>query len=142
MDTVKYPKVRLGISKNNDVVYLTPPDWAYDWYWSWGWIGSPRFHTHLDYIDRDNNLYDAISEYLTDIPLSDKDLWTFSELVTTFYALKEVAAIHNTGGSHLTANPIAHILKDEDRCNHINQVLLPAIFAEAYKLFERKNDNG
>jgi len=141
MDTVKYPRVRLGVSKNNDVVYLTPPSWECGFAWSWTWIGSPRFHTQLRCINKEVNLYGAINEYLTDIPLSDKDLLTFSELVATFYALKEVADIHNRGGSHYTTNPMAYLLKDEDRCNHINQVLLPAIFVEAYKLFERKNDN-
>ena len=138
MDTVRYPRVKIGMSKNNDVVYLTPPSWDCDWYWGWGYIGSPRFDTYLDCIDKNNNLHDAIKEYLTDIPLSDKDLWTFSELVVTFYALREVADIHNRGSSHLSINPLEDLLKDKDRCNHINQVLLPSIFAEAYKLFERK----
>ena len=140
MDTVKYPRVKIGVSKAEGVIYLTPPRWECDWYWGWGYIGNQSYTSHLNHIDRYRNIYDAMKAYFTDIPLSDKDLWTFSELVTTFYALKKVAAIYNTGGSHYSTNPMAHILKDKDRCNHINQVLLPAIFVEAYKLFERKND--
>ena len=134
MKEAEYPKLFLGNSVYG-LTWLYPPKWECDWYWSWGCIGNYHFSSHLKYIDKSTNLHDAIKGFLPEIPLSDKDLWTFAELVATFYSLREVADIHHRGGSHLSVNPLRELLQDKDRYEYINGTLIPAIFEETYKLF-------
>ena len=148
MNKVKYPKVLLGTTKynatHNQKIYLTPPDWACGWYWSWGWIGNRYCHYHLDSLFKDTNMYDGIkAHFKTFTAVEPEDLWAFCELVRTFYSLKEAAELLIRGGSHYTNNPCQELIEDADYAKHINTVLIPAIFAETYKLFaEAVNPTG
>ena len=144
MDKVKYPTVCLGTSHDNGRIYLTPPSWESDWYWGWGYIGNNHVHYHLDSLFKDTNMHYGIKAHFKSFTaVEPKDLWTFCELVRTFYYLKETSDVLTRGGSNYTTNPCQELIKDADYAKHINTVLIPAIFAETYKLFaEAVNPTG
>ena len=137
MDKVKYPRVFLGTSHDNGRIYLTPPSWECD-YWGWGYIGNNHVHYHLNSLFKDTNMHYGIKAHFKSFTaVEPKDLWTFCELVRTFYYLKETSDVLTRGGSNYTTNPCQELIKDADYAKHINTVLIPAIFAETYKLFAK-----
>lgn len=141
MDNIKYPRVFLGTSIEGQRIYLAPPSWDCNWYWGWGYIGNSNLHYHLRSLFKDTNMRDGIKAHFKTFAVNnDKDLWTFCELVRTFYHLRETSDVLTRGGSHYARNPCQELIKDTDYAKHINTVLIPAIFAETYKLFEEKND--
>ena len=81
-------------------------------------------------------MYDALqADYTLNGKLDSKTLWKFCELVLTAYALKETAEVLGRGGSHMTENPCADIIKNKDEVKRINEIVLPAIFNQIEKLF-------
>lgn len=136
MDKVKYPRVFLGTTNENRRCYLQAPSWDCGWYWGWGYTSV----FHLSYLSKKTNMFESIkSEFKTFVITDNKDLWTFCELVRTFYHLQATAEVLVRGGSHYTNNPCQKLIKDADYAKHINTVLMPAIFVETYKLFEKVN---
>lgn len=129
----------------NERIRLSTPTFDCNWYWGFGYLGNKNCHYHLKsyHLDRDFgeyrdiSMFDAIKEdYTLCAPLqNDSTLWTFCELVQTAYSLLAVAEIFSRGGSHQCKNPCQELLKNPDMYEHINFVLLPALFKEIDKLF-------
>lgn len=124
----------------NERIRLYTPTFDCGWYWGFGYLGNKNCHYHLDrgfgeY--RDISMFDAFKEdyILCDALQNDSTLWTFCELVQTVYSLLVVAEIFSRGGSHQSKNPCQELLKNPDMYEHINFVLLPALFKEIDKLF-------
>lgn len=140
MDKVKYPRVFLGLTVEDERVWLSPPSWDCDWYWGWGYMGNRNLHYHMSSLFGKTHMYQGIKDHFKSFAIHDKDLWTFCELVRTFYHLRETSDVLTRGGSHYTNNPLEELIKDTDYAKHINTVLMPAIFAETYKLFEKVNN--
>ena len=63
-------------------------------------------------------------------------LYTFCELALTAYALKEAAEVLGRGGSHMTKNPCAVIIKNPEEVKRINEIVLPTIFNQIAELIE------
>lgn len=147
-----YKKILLG-KNNGENIYLSPPSWDCGWYWGFGYLGNKNCHYHVDglkKIDTYNsekiifeyefvNLYDGFKKHFgeTFIVKEDKDIWTLAELFATFYQLKETAETFGRGGSHYTTNPCKEILIDTDLVTKINNVLLPQVFEEIYKILNK-----
>lgn len=134
-----YPKVFLGITnENGERIYLTPPSWGCDWYWSWGCIGNNHCHYHLSSLLKDTHLYDGIKNHFRSFLVTeDRDLWTFCELVTTFYTLKNAAEVFTRGGSNLSVNPLQGVVQYPLAAQSINTDMIPAIFEEVYQILTR-----
>lgn len=111
---------------------LSAPSWNCGWYWGFGYIGNRNLHHHIKGLTKyeNINLFDAIKKYYGDTLTikEDTDLWTFCELMETFYALKEAAGVLGRGGSHYTTNPVADVIKSETETRRINETVMPAIF--------------
>ena len=67
---------------------------------------------------------------------NDKDIWTLAELFGTFYTLKEAAEVLEHGCSYYTTNPCKDTIINKGEVERINNVVLPAIFDEIYKILE------
>lgn len=145
-----YPaKVFLG-RHNDEEIYLSAPSWDCGWYWRFGYLGNKNCHYHVDglkKIDKYNfdkkcfeyefvNLYDGFKKHFGDsfIVKEYNDIWTLCELFATFYTLKECAEVIGLGGSHYTTNPAKEIIINKEECERINNVVLPQIFEEIYKI--------
>lgn len=133
--TIFKDKIYIGINPDNEKEYLAPPSWDCNWYWGFGYLQNKNIHHHIDCINKDKNLFNAIKEYYTDLQLDNNKLWVFCELMATFYTLKETANLYYRGGSHYTQNPLNHLLQNKTEYDHINNELMPQLFDEVYKLF-------
>ena len=131
------PKRYLG-KLDGEKVWLPPPAWDCDWHWGYGYIENRNLHTHFARLDTNDNLFTAIqNKFDGTFVLQGSNLWTFCELIQTFYTLREIADVYSSGGSHYTSNPLADILRNPEEYKRINEILLPKIFIEIDKLFDK-----
>jgi hypothetical protein len=140
----KYPEKSFMGIRDGKRMYLIQPSWYCDWYWGFGYLQSAEEHRHVSSIVKESgkNFRDALVDYFGDsFAIRTSDIWKFAELFKTFYALKETAEVLGRGGSHLTTNPCAEIIKNPDEVTRINQVVIPAIFEAIYEIIERNKDN-
>lgn len=150
-----YTKILLGCN-NNEPIYLSPPSWDCNWYWGFGYLGNRNCHYHVDgltkietynsdakvFTTKSVNLYDGFVEHFGNtLRVRKSDLWTLVELFKTFYILKETAEVLGRGGSHYTTNPAKDLIINKDEVTRINNVVLPQIFEEIYKILYRNADN-
>lgn len=133
----EYPRLYIG-KNNGERIFLSPPSWNCGWYWGFGYLGNKNCHYHVDGLSKDKNLFDAFKEHFGDsLMLRDSQLWTACELFSTFYILKETAEVLGRGGAHYTTNPCKDVIINTDETKRINEVVLPAVFDELYKVLER-----
>jgi hypothetical protein len=133
-----YNKIQLGFVDEKPI-YLSPPSWDCDWYWGFGYLGNKNCHYHVKGMEDDCPIYEAWEKHFKDtfIVKDKSDIWTLSELFQTFYGLAQTAEILGRGGSHWSNNPCQEIIKNKDEVDRINQIVLPQIFEEIYKIFAR-----
>jgi len=143
-----YQEVLIGI-RDGQKIYLSPPSWDCGWYWGFGYLGNNNCHYHVDGLTTHEwhdtekacfqserlNLFDGFRKHFGDsFKITDGDLWTLCELFQTFYTLKTTAEVLGRGGSHYTTNPCADLIKNVDETTRINEVVLPQVFEEIYKV--------
>lgn len=148
-----YPaKVFIG-KRDGERIYLSAPSFDCGWYWGFGYLGNKNCHYHVDGLTKHEkynsekkvweyeftNLYDGFKKHFGDtLIVNDSDLWTLCELFKTFYTLKECAEVLGRGGSHYTNNPCKDIIINKQETERINNVVLPEIFEEIYKILLKK----
>lgn len=150
-------KFYFGTRKNDNArIYLTAPTWDCGWYWSFGYLGNKNEHYHLESYQKKEHWFELKEggyKHLTELrnidmhsalladydlnPLLEKQLWKFCELAITAYALKETAEVLGRGGSHYTSNPCESVIKNTEEVKRINEIVLPAIFAEIESIFNQ-----
>lgn len=110
--------------------YLAAPEWACEWYWAFGYLQNKDIHHHIDTLDHTRNMKDALRAYYGDsLTITDEDdLWTFCELMRSFYVLKETAEVLGRGGTHFASNPVSSVIKNEAEARRINHEVMPAVF--------------
>lgn len=134
-----YSKILLG-QNNGKNIYLIPPSWDCDWYWGFGYLGNNSCHYHIDGLEKDKNvnMFDAFKLHFgSTLIVKDNELWTLCELFKTFYTLNQTAEILGRGGSHYTNNPCKDLIINTDEVTRINNVVLPQIFEEIYKILNK-----
>ena len=111
------------------------------WYWGFGYLGNESCHYHLSSYQngRNINMYDALKEDYQLAPQIEKNLWLFCELAITAYSLKETAEVLGRGGSHMSVNPLCDLIKNPEEVKRINELLLPSIFEEIEKIFNKES---
>ncbi len=124
---------RIGTAQGESIgELLAAPKWDCGWYWGFGYLQNRDIHHHIDGLgkEKNQNMFDALKAYYGESLTikDDADLWTFCELMITFYALKQAAEVLGRGGSHFTTNPVADVIKSESETKRINETVLPAIF--------------
>jgi len=91
---------------------------------------------------KDCDLYTGFKNHFGDsFMIKESDIWVFAELFKSFYMLKNIAELYSHGGSGLTTNPSKEIISNKTEAERTNNVVLPAIFEEIYKVIERNLDN-
>jgi len=136
----------LGIDKDGEEVYLTAPSWDCDWYWGFGYIERKGSHSHWnsDIVGKqeDGSYCHHLNENkdIAETVLTDKESWKLSELMKSFYILRETADFYHRGGSHITDNPLKDKLKNDTEYKRINKLLLPLIFKEINKILSPKKE--
>lgn len=132
----------LGMDESGIYYWLEEPSWDCEWYWGFGYVETYtenmfpeesediESHSHFDsmFFNGPSHGYDNFKAFFEESVLTDSELWNFLELMKTAYTLKEAAEVFYRGGSNYSENSCREILKDKEAYNHINQVLLPALF--------------
>lgn len=144
----------LGSDKEGNLYWLESATFDCGWYWGFGYVetytnnNSPskskdiKSHQHIqsllgkqssgEYI---HNLYD----FFDSPAFNENEGWTLSELFRTFYILKETAELYHIGGTNTAKNPLTAVLQNEEEEKRINEVLMPAVFQEIYKILSPSN---
>ena len=144
-------KTLLGVH-DGEKIYLSHPSWDCNWYWCFGYLGNSNCNYHVEGLKTIKsynfekqvwqhevvNLYDGFKKHFGDsfVVKNDKDIWALAELFGTFYTLKEAAEGLERGGSNYTTNPCKDTIINKDEVERINNIVLPAIFDEIYKILE------
>lgn len=140
----------LGRDADGADLWLEQATWSCEWYWGCGYVetytsSDPEraidilTHTHFDTLFLKNR--DGYASFFKlNTPLTESEQWQLLELMKSIYTLKETAALYHVGGAHMTSNPCKELLKNEKLEKHINSELLPALFAEVYKILTPTND--
>lgn len=139
-----YPQKMLLGYNDNQPIYLSAPSWDCGWYWGFGYIGNKDCHYHVSGLSegKNTNMYDAFIEHFGNtLTVRRSQLWTLCELFETFYTLRKTAEVLGRGGSHYTNNPCKDLIINKDEVTRINEVVLPQIFEEIYKILIRNKDN-
>jgi len=139
-----YPnKIYLG-ENEGEKIYLSAPSWDCNWYWGFGYIGNNNCHYHIDGLTKKENahLFDAFKKHFgKSLVVRDSQLWTLCELFETFYNLKNAAEVLGSGSSNMSANPCKDLIINKDEVIRINNIVLPQIFEEIYKILIPAQDN-
>lgn len=142
--TKKYPRVLIGFN-DKEPIYLSPPSWDCGWYWGFGYLGNSNCHYHMDGLSKKHgniNIKDAIDqEFGESYIIRPSHRWNVAELIKNFYDLKDAAYILGQGGSHLTTSPSKNIILNIDEAKRINDIVLPNVFEELYKIISRNLNN-
>ncbi|MES2287747.1 MAG: hypothetical protein V4547_18800 [Bacteroidota bacterium] len=145
MKTLSNYPAKIFIGKHDEEnIYLSAPSWDCSWYWGFGYLGNKNSHYHVDGLNsKENiNLFDAFKKHFgSSLVVRDSQLWTLCELFQTFYVLKETAEVLGRGGSHFTTNPCSELIINKEEVARINNIVLPAIFEEIYKILIPAQEN-
>ena len=123
---------KMGIGKTDDrnTVVLKAPSFDCGWYWGFGYLSNKWVHYHMNGLMITDNLFDGLKKEFGDslVIKNEKDLWTFCELMKTFYTLKDTAEVLERGGSNYGDNPIKNIIQNKKEANRINKKVMIALF--------------
>lgn len=145
MKTLSNYPTKIFIGKNqNESIYLSAPSWDCGWYWGFGYLGNKNCHYHVNGLEKseNSNLFDAFKKHFgNSLIVRDSQLWTLCELFKTFYALKETCEVLGRGGSHMTTNPCKELIINKSEVERLNNIVLPQIFEEIYKILIPAQEN-
>lgn len=141
----------LGADRGGIKYWLEEGHFDCEWYWGFGYVetfmcnDNPTLsrdissHSHFDimFFNRKRNGFDEFSAFFEETPLFRDEIWRFIELMKSFYTAREYSDMIFRGGSHYTQNPACEIIKSETEYKRINEVVIPAIMEEVYKLLSK-----
>ena len=142
----------LGKDKDGTLYWLNGASWDCDWYWGLGYIETYtnnknpnksrdiKSHQHFDslFFNGPSHGFDNFKNYFIETPFNDNEIWRIMEIMKTLYTLREYSDTLHRGGSHYTSNPCKDIIKNDDEYNRINNVVIPALNKELYKILSEE----
>lgn len=138
----------LGKDKEGIWYWLEEASWDCDWYWGFGYVETytnnknPEMsrdinsHQHFDglFLKGPKMCKDMFDDFFAETPLNNNEKWKLLELMRTIYTMKEYSEVICRGGSNITNNPAEEVIKNQDEYNRINEIILPKLFEEVYKI--------
>lgn len=141
----------LGMDADGTYYWLQAATWDCDWYWGGGYVEcftnnkNPAaakditYHSHFDSLifnDPRKNCLDTIKQLFVETPFTDDELFKILELMKSFYTARAYSDMIHMGGSHFTANPAKDVIRNDEEYKRINEVVIPAIMQELYRIME------
>lgn len=135
----------LGADENGTKYWLEAPSWDFDWYWGFGYVETysnnncPEkardisSHQHFDdlFLSKPRvSAFDAFKAFFKETTLNDNEIWTLLDYMSSFYTLKEAAAMLGIGYSHMTEKAKLSEVQNIEIAKEINEKILPAIFKQ------------
>lgn len=139
----------LGKDRNGDYIWLEAASWDCGWYWGFGYVETYTYprrpdlsrdiqsHTHIDCLlwkQGGHGYLHHLNQIMSESVLTERESWEFSDLMKSFYTLKETVEVVGRGYSHLTVSGRVDACVDVDMVKKINEEMIPAIFERVYKL--------
>lgn len=137
----------LGINNEGEKEWLKEAHFDCEWYWGVGYVEvfNKRYtdinlHTHFDslFFNKNKCCYDVFKEHYISTP--SYDVWELLELMKSIYTLREYSDFLYSCGSHITSNPCKDIIENEKEYKRINEVLIPSLLKEVYKILGSDED--
>ena len=147
----------IGTGPNGENMRLQESTFDCGWYWSIGYIETftnkrapwnsidIESHTHFEYLmtrNRYQNWFDAFNEQFKNPFLTESEVWKICELMKSLYTARHYADMIWRGGAHYTQNPCEEIIKNETEYKRINDVVIPAMLKELYKILDGEKTEG
>ena len=133
----------LGKDKENEKIWLCEAKFDCGWYWGLGYVQSfnqcgtdIEMHTHFDslFLNGEKCCINLFEEYFSETTITRDEAWKLLELMQTAYTLRRYSDLLHTGGANITSNICRDVITNEDEYKRINDVLIPKIMNEVYKL--------
>ncbi len=146
----------LGRGTDRENYYLEEAHWDCGWYWGLGYVETftnrrcPHLsrdissHQHFDGLFfngcRRKNGFDAFKDFFEETPFERDEIWKILELMKSAYIARTYADMLHIQGAHYTTNPAYECLANDEEYNRINQIVIPSLMKELYKILEGKED--
>ena len=149
----------IGQDETGTAYYYEESCFDCSWYWGIGYIESftnnrnPEIskdiscHTHFDSLMKEQNrknLYhnDAFKAAFPINPFTDKEIWTILEIMNSLYTARRYSDMLHTKGSHITSNPCKNIIASETEYKRINEIVIPGLLNELYKIMTSETEEN
>lgn len=141
----------LGCGKDGVYYWLKEASFDCHWYWGIGYIESytnnKNPHLSKDIASHNHFLFkfpntDTFFDFFENSVLSNKEKWTFYELMKTLHILREYSDMLYKGGAHITQNPCADIIKNTDEYIRINNLIIPDVLEKVYDILSPPEEIG
>ena len=132
-------KIFMGITKENERLYLTKHTWDCGWYWGMGYIGNNELHMHFDLVFLKGSY--NVSNYFSNTKITQDDWWVLIDLFIQAYTLKRTAEVYKHGGRQTNKAGVTDIIKNELMANQLNvdlEKILDTIWKIMTKISKRK----
>ena len=145
----------LGSDEYGNFYWLEEAKFNCGWYWGGGCVETftnnqnparakdIQSHQHFDkmFLGNGNNCnYDAFKKFFVRTPLSDAEIWQLLELMKSFYIAREYSNMIYRGGANISQNWVSVTIKSECEYNRINELVIPVIMNEVYKILGGENE--
>lgn len=131
-------------TKDGEDMYLEQARFDCGWYWGLGYIetftnrrhpersADISSHTHFDVLFR------KYSDFVDDLetPFTKEEKWKIYEIMQSLYTARKYSDMLHCGGAHITTNPAKETIQDDAEYKRINEVMIPAMLEELYKIME------
>ena len=125
-------KVAILAHPYHGLLYLNPPTWEINRYWSWGYFQNKSTYKHLDTL-----IPGEFVDFL--LPRYQDYAYTLLELFENYKVLKEYSDVCYRGGCQYKRLPeMQKLLHNEEEHRRINEEVIPKIFDELYKILNKE----
>lgn len=142
----------IGKDKNGINYWLQESSFDCGWYWSVGYIetftvnDNPKISRDITSYQHFNSMMEntgkhhneAFKTLFVESVLTDKEVWSFLEMMTSLYTLRSYSDLLHTGGAHISLNHSADVIKNEMEYKRVNEIVIPDILGKLYSLLTPK----
>lgn len=142
----------LGTDKEGIKYFLEEASWDCDWYWGGGYVETfsnnrnpvcsmdidSYHHFNYMFLTYNKNGFDMFKDFFKETPFTDNEIRKICELMKSFYVAREYSDMIYRGGAHYTSNPAKETIMNKDEYNRINEVVIPTIMTELYKILSEE----
>lgn len=141
-------------TKGGESYWLEQAVFDCDWYWAIGYVESYkgyaqsdrswRGHQHFDglFLNGTECAFDLFDRFFEETPFTDDEIWQILELMQSAYTCRRYSDMLHRGNAGMTENPIKDVIKGMDEYKRINNIVIPSLMNELYKILLPKTEDG
>ncbi len=86
--------------------------------------------------------FDLFNDFFEETTFTDKEVWKILELMKAAYTARRYSDMLHSGNAGMTENPIKDVIKGMDEYKRINNIVIPSLMNELYKILLPKTEDG